>query len=108
MWNVWRTVLEEHEKLAQARLAAVEIFQNQIADEAKTLKTHKVQVAKKVILISHLFLSLQRCNNDHATSCDVNLLKICENILGGSIEKVHYISKKSGEHSKEITLIIKN
>ncbi|XP_011498975.1 PREDICTED: FCH and double SH3 domains protein 2 [Ceratosolen solmsi marchali] len=49
MWNVWRTVLEENEKLARARLAAVEVFQSQIADEAKGLKMHKVQITKKAI-----------------------------------------------------------
>lgn len=48
MWNVWRTVLEENEKLARARLAAVEVFQQQIADDAKILRTHKIQAAKKV------------------------------------------------------------
>lgn len=48
MWNVWRTVLEENEKLARARLAAVEVFQQQIADEAKVLRQHKLNVAKKV------------------------------------------------------------
>lgn len=50
MWNVWRTVLEENEKLARARLAAVEIFQTQIAEEAKSLKMHKTQIAKKVCI----------------------------------------------------------
>lgn len=48
MWNVWRTVLEENEKLARARLAAVEVFQQQIADDAKILRSHKVQNARKV------------------------------------------------------------
>lgn len=48
MWNVWRTVLEENEKLARARLAAVEVFHQQIADDAKVLKAHKVQSARKV------------------------------------------------------------
>jgi len=48
MWNVWRTVLEENEKLARARLAAVEVFHQQIADDAKVLKAHKVQTARKV------------------------------------------------------------
>lgn len=48
MWNVWRTVLEENEKLARARLAAVEVFQQQIADDAKSLKLHKLQISKKV------------------------------------------------------------
>ncbi|KAG7211508.1 hypothetical protein KM043_010777 [Ampulex compressa] len=49
MWNVWRTVLEENEKLARARLAAVEVFQQQIADDAKSLKMHKLQISKKAI-----------------------------------------------------------
>ncbi|XP_015125765.1 protein nervous wreck isoform X4 [Diachasma alloeum] len=49
MWNVWRTVLEENEKLARARLAAVEVFQQQIADDAKVLRMHKMQISKKAI-----------------------------------------------------------
>ncbi|CAB0030251.1 unnamed protein product [Trichogramma brassicae] len=49
MWNVWRTVLEENEKLARARLAACEVFQTQIADEAKSLKHNKVAIAKKSV-----------------------------------------------------------
>lgn len=48
MWSVWRTVLEENEKLAGARLAAVEVFQQKIADDAKVLRAHKLQIAKKV------------------------------------------------------------
>lgn len=51
MWNVWRTVLEENEKLARARLAAVEVFQQQIADDAKGLKMHKLQISKKVLFL---------------------------------------------------------
>ncbi|XP_065334083.1 protein nervous wreck isoform X1 [Cloeon dipterum] len=47
MWNVWRTVLEENEKLAKARLAAVEVFQQVISDDAKVLRAHKVGNAKK-------------------------------------------------------------
>ncbi|KAL3284906.1 hypothetical protein HHI36_019040 [Cryptolaemus montrouzieri] len=49
MWNVWRTVLEENEKLARARLAAVEVFQSQIAEDSKLLKAHKVQMARKCV-----------------------------------------------------------
>lgn len=48
MWNVWRTVLEENEKLARARLAAVEVFQQNVIEDAKTLRSHKIQVARKV------------------------------------------------------------
>lgn len=56
MWNVWRTVLEENEKLARARLAAVEVFQQQIADDAKILRMHKLQISKKVREFSLHFL----------------------------------------------------
>lgn len=49
MWSVWRTVLEENEKLARARLAAIEVFQQQIADESKVLKEYKLQVSKRCI-----------------------------------------------------------
>lgn len=52
MWNVWRTVLEENEKLAKARLAAVEILQQHIADDTKSLKMHKLQISKKVSVSS--------------------------------------------------------
>lgn len=51
MWNVWRTVLEENEKLARARLAAVEVFQQQIADDVKYLRAHKQQAARKASYI---------------------------------------------------------
>lgn len=51
MWNVWRTVLEENESAAKARLDAIEVLQNQINDEAKALRAHKFQIAKKVSVI---------------------------------------------------------
>lgn len=40
-------MLEENEKLAKARLAAIEVFQQQIADEAKGLRDYKIQISKK-------------------------------------------------------------
>lgn len=49
MWNVWRTVLEENEKLARARLAAVEVFQQQITDDAKTIRQAKLSASKKCL-----------------------------------------------------------
>ena len=49
MWSVWTTVLEENEKLARARLAAVEVFQQQIADEAKHLRNYKLGISKKSV-----------------------------------------------------------
>lgn len=54
MWNVWRTVLEENETAAKARLEAIEVLQNQINDEAKALRAHKLQIAKKVSYLIYL------------------------------------------------------
>ncbi|XP_023245872.1 F-BAR and double SH3 domains protein 2 [Copidosoma floridanum] len=65
MWNVWRTVLEENEKIANARLAAVEVFQTRIADEIKVLKMHKVQIAKKAVdQLMTVQKELQTCVQD--------------------------------------------
>jgi len=48
VWSVWRTLLEETDKLAKAKLAIVEVFQQQIADDAKVVRANKMQLAKKV------------------------------------------------------------
>jgi F-BAR and double SH3 domains protein len=58
------TVLEENEKLAKARLAAVEVevevFQQQIADEAKVLRQYKVHIGKKSVdQLSNVLKELQ-------------------------------------------------
>ena len=45
---MWRTLLEETDKLAKAKLAIVEVFQQQIADDAKVVRANKMQLAKKV------------------------------------------------------------
>ena len=55
MWSVWRSLLEETDKLAKTRLAAVEIFQQQIGEEAKTVRQNKLLLAKKVSVDSLLF-----------------------------------------------------
>ncbi|KAL7049744.1 hypothetical protein ACKWTF_003837 [Chironomus riparius] len=49
MWNVWTTVLEENEKLARARLAAVEVLHQDIADETKILRAHKLGISKRSV-----------------------------------------------------------
>ena len=59
MWSIWRSLLEETDKLAKAKLAAVEIFQTQIADDVKTVRQNKLQLAKKVI---HFLINLSFTN----------------------------------------------
>ncbi|KAL0279947.1 UNVERIFIED_CONTAM: hypothetical protein PYX00_001390 [Menopon gallinae] len=49
MWNVWRTVLEENEKLARARLAAIEVFSQNVVEDSKLLRAQKLVAAKKCI-----------------------------------------------------------
>lgn len=50
MWSIWRSLLEETDKLAKAKLAAVDVLQQQIADDVKTVRHNKLQLAKKVLL----------------------------------------------------------
>ncbi|XP_039286914.1 protein nervous wreck isoform X5 [Nilaparvata lugens] len=65
MWNVWRTVLEENEKLARARLAAVEVSSQQIADDAKVLRSLKILSSKKCIdQLTIVQKELQTCVQD--------------------------------------------
>ncbi len=59
MWSIWRSLLEETDKLAKAKLAAVEIFQTQIADDVKVVRQNKLQLAKKVSL--RLYTRPERC-----------------------------------------------
>ncbi|KAK8388013.1 hypothetical protein O3P69_020117 [Scylla paramamosain] len=47
VYSVWRTVLDETEKLGKARLAAVEVFQQNISEDAKVTRQNKIHLAKK-------------------------------------------------------------
>ncbi|XP_042881081.1 protein nervous wreck-like isoform X2 [Penaeus japonicus] len=48
VYSVWRTVLDETEKLGKARLAAVEVFQQNIAEDAKQTRQNKIHLGKKL------------------------------------------------------------
>ena len=47
IFNIWRHLLDENEKIAKARLAAVQVFQDQISEDAKNLRSGKNLHAKK-------------------------------------------------------------
>lgn len=47
--GVWRTILEETERLAKARLQAAEIYMEKISEPVKPLKSTKIQCYKKVM-----------------------------------------------------------
>ncbi|CAL4059063.1 unnamed protein product, partial [Meganyctiphanes norvegica] len=49
IYNVWRTVLDETEKLANARLAAVPVLQTQISEDAKHTRQNKINYGKKLM-----------------------------------------------------------
>lgn len=48
-------MLDETEKIAKARLAAAEVYQQQVSETSKSLRLYKLQVAKKVCMFSFLF-----------------------------------------------------
>lgn len=41
-------MLDETEKIAKARLAAAEVYQQQVSETSKSLRLYKLQVGKKV------------------------------------------------------------
>ncbi|KAH8040794.1 hypothetical protein HPB51_012964 [Rhipicephalus microplus] len=47
VYGVWRMLLDETEKIAKARLAAAEVFSQQISENAKNVRANKLHVAKK-------------------------------------------------------------
>ena len=47
--TVWRTVLEETDRVGRARLGAAEVYQQQLAEPLKGLRANKQQVGKKVM-----------------------------------------------------------
>lgn len=48
VYSVWRTVLDETEKLGKCRLAGVEVFQQHISEDAKQTRLNKLNLGKKV------------------------------------------------------------
>ena len=49
IYQLWLKVIEENEKIANLRLAAAQVFQEKISDEAKNLRGLKAIKAKKFI-----------------------------------------------------------
>ncbi|XP_069671228.1 protein nervous wreck isoform X2 [Periplaneta americana] len=107
MWNVWRTVLEENEKLARARLAAVEVFHQQIADDAKILKSHKVQSARKSVeQLVVIQKELQTCVQDIDKTKKLYFDE--EHSAHDVRDKEEKLKKKKGSFFQSITSLQKN
>ncbi|XP_023704250.1 protein nervous wreck isoform X6 [Cryptotermes secundus] len=107
MWNVWRTVLEENEKLARARLAAVEVFHQQIADDAKVLKAHKVQTARKSVdQLVVIQKELQTCVQDVDKTKKLYFDE--EHSAHDVRDKEEKLKKKKGSFFQSITSLQKN
>ncbi|XP_069364649.1 protein nervous wreck isoform X2 [Maniola hyperantus] len=111
MWNVWRTVLEENEKLARARLAAVEVFQQQIADEAKLLRQHKLTVAKKCtdsLAQAHKELQLTVSDIDKTKKLYFDEEHTAHDVRDKAKDIEEKLKKKKGSFFQSITSLQKN
>ncbi|XP_075990744.1 FCH and double SH3 domains nervous wreck isoform X2 [Anticarsia gemmatalis] len=111
MWNVWRTVLEENEKLARARLAAVEVFQQQIADEAKFLRQHKLNVAKKCtdsLAQAHKELQLTVVDVDKTKKLYFDEEHTAHDVRDKAKDIEEKLKKKKGSFFQSITSLQKN
>ena len=49
IYNIWRKMLEENDKIGKARLAAVQVFQENISEDAKQLASRKKSNSKKAL-----------------------------------------------------------
>ena len=47
VYNIWRKVLDENEKIAKAKLAAVQVFVEEVEKDAKVVKAEKQTKTKK-------------------------------------------------------------
>ncbi|XP_068620018.1 protein nervous wreck [Battus philenor] len=111
MWNVWRTVLEENEKLARARLAACEVFQQQIADEAKFLRQHKLNVAKKstdLLAQAHKELQLTVLDVDKTKKLYFDEEHTAHDVRDKAKDIEEKLKKKKGSFFQSITSLQKN
>lgn len=111
MWSVWTTVLEENEKLARARLAAVEVFQQQIADESKVLRAYKQAVSKKCIdnlanIQRELQLSVQDIDKTKKSYFDEE--KVAHDVRDKARDIEEKLKKKKGSFFQSITSLQKN
>ncbi|XP_053686877.1 protein nervous wreck [Sabethes cyaneus] len=111
MWSVWQTVLEENEKLARARLAAVEVFQQQIADEAKLLRSSKLGSSKKCVehlgqVQKELQLSVQ--DVDKTKKCYFDEEHCAHDVRDKARDIEEKLKKKKGSFFQSITSLQKN
>lgn len=111
VFGVWRMLLDETEKIAKARLAAAEVFSQQISENAKNVRANKLQVAKKC------FDNLRRIQ-DEVQQCvqEVDKTKKLyfeeEHMAHEARDKAHdaeeKLKKKKGRIFQSITSLQKN
>jgi inorganic pyrophosphatase len=49
VYNIWRQMLDEHEKIAKARLAAVQVFHDEVGKDAKVVRQDKQAKTKTAL-----------------------------------------------------------
>ncbi|XP_017781110.1 PREDICTED: F-BAR and double SH3 domains protein 2 isoform X2 [Nicrophorus vespilloides] len=111
MWNVWRTVLEENEKLARARLAAVEVFQQQIAEESKVLRSHKLAAARRCVeqlSMVHKELQLSVQDVDKTKKLYFDEEHCAHDVRDKARDIEEKLKKKKGSFFQSITSLQKN
>ena len=108
---MWTTVLEENEKLARARLAAVEVFQQQIADEAKCLRSYKAGNSKKfvenlAVVQKELQMSVQDIDKNKKNYFDEE--HSAHDVRDKARDIEEKLKKKKGSFFQSITSLQKN
>ncbi|GIX72754.1 protein nervous wreck [Caerostris extrusa] len=104
VYGVWKTLLDETEKIAKARLAATEVYQQQVSEGAKSLRLYKLQVAKKFSFRREACdIQATKARNDYVLAliaANAHQTKFYENDLPELVQ----INKLSIEHNAALCL----
>ncbi|XP_069952893.1 protein nervous wreck isoform X5 [Cherax quadricarinatus] len=98
VYSVWRTVLDETEKLGKARLAAVEVFQQNISEDAKQTRLNKIHLGKKFadqlkVIQNELQTQIQDLDRTKKVYYDE------EHVAHDAREKASAAEEKCGQHT---------
>ncbi|XP_077519125.1 FCH and double SH3 domains nervous wreck isoform X1 [Amblyomma americanum] len=111
VFGVWRMLLDETEKIAKARLAAAEVFSQQISENAKNVRANKLHVAKKCFdSLRRIQEEVQQCVQDVDKTKKLYFEE--EHMAHEARDKAHdaeeKLKKKKGRIFQSITSLQKN
>ncbi|XP_076360074.1 F-BAR and double SH3 domains protein 2-like isoform X2 [Tachypleus tridentatus] len=110
VYTIWKTLLDETDKIAQAKLAAVDVYQ-EVSEKAKALRGNKLMVSKKCFdSIRKMHEELQQCVQEVDKTKKLYFEE--EHMAHGAREKAHdaeeKLKRKKGRIFQSISSLQRN